>query len=102
MQRMLQQIALEYTSKSNSSQDSPQAPQPNGIKDQSLAKASLLAATSPSTVCARNIVLGKLLMASQDFPLDLSVKKTEEHSTDHGRVDQLSQDVFNGGYLKKN
>ncbi|MGH0116676.1 UNVERIFIED_CONTAM: hypothetical protein FKN15_021224 [Acipenser sinensis] len=76
MQRMIRQFAAEYTSKTSSSQDPIQ---PNGTKDQSLPKAPSLASAAAS---AQNPVLSKLLMADQDSPLDLTVKKSESESSD--------------------
>lgn len=98
MQRMIRQFAAEYTSKNT--QDAPPPPlPPNGaMKDQSPPPCSLPAPCSPpsSASCsspspclsppdaeggatvaasAQNPVLSKLLMADQDGPLDLTVKK---------------------------
>ncbi|KAL1005683.1 hypothetical protein UPYG_G00062260 [Umbra pygmaea] len=137
MQRMIRQFAAEYTSKTSSSQDTlqpPQPPPPNGIKDQSLllprvaslAPAPVLPLTplalpgassppSPTTgldlspasavapetgngagvsavstaASAQNPVLSKLLMADQDSPLDLTVKRpsTTETRTQDGVLD---------------
>lgn len=100
MQRMIRQFAAEYTSKTSSSQDSLQ---PNGTtKDQSLPKAPSLAlalapapgTTPPATAIttgvtaaaasAQNPVLSKLLMADQDSPLDLTVKKADIEPSDQG------------------
>ncbi|XP_034543313.1 ligand-dependent corepressor [Notolabrus celidotus] len=79
MQRMIRQFAAEYTSKTTQD-DSP--PALNGtMKDQSLPRAASLAqAPAGGTVVAsaQNPVLSKLLMADQDGPLDLSVKKTPD------------------------
>uniref|UniRef100_A0A673B7B4 Ligand dependent nuclear receptor corepressor n=1 Tax=Sphaeramia orbicularis TaxID=375764 RepID=A0A673B7B4_9TELE len=73
MQRMIRQFAAEYTSKTT--QDDP--PLPNGtMKDQSLPRAASLA-PAPSAASAQNPVLSKLLMADQDGPLDLTVKKNQ-------------------------
>ncbi|KAJ8404926.1 hypothetical protein AAFF_G00333130 [Aldrovandia affinis] len=85
MQRMIRQFAAEYTSKTSSSQDSLQ---PNGTtKDQSLPKApSLALALAP----APNPVLSKLLMADQDSPLDLTVKKADIEPSDQDGVLDLS------------
>ncbi|XP_058841095.1 uncharacterized protein LOC117418627 isoform X2 [Acipenser ruthenus] len=84
MQRMIRQFAAEYTSKTSSSQDPIQ---PNGTKDQSLPKAPSLASAAAS---AQNPVLSKLLMADQDSPLDLTVKKSESESSDQDGVLDLS------------
>ncbi|XP_041125431.1 ligand-dependent corepressor-like [Polyodon spathula] len=84
MQRMIRQFAAEYTSKTSSSQDPIQ---PNGTKDQSLPKAPSLASAAAS---AQNPVLSKLLMADQDSPLDLTVKKSESESSGQDGVLDLS------------
>ncbi|XP_035261444.1 ligand-dependent corepressor isoform X2 [Anguilla rostrata] len=107
MQRMIRQFAAEYTSKTSSSQDSLQ---PNGTtKDQSLPKAPSLAlaltpapgntppasaaittAVTAAAASAQNPVLSKLLMADQDSPLDLTVKKAEIEPSDQDGVLDLS------------
>ncbi|KAG5831282.1 ligand-dependent corepressor-like isoform X4 [Anguilla anguilla] len=88
MQRMIRQFASEYTSKSSSSQDSLQ---PNGTKDQSLPKALSLGLAGPvSAASAQNPVLSKLLMADQDSPLDLTVKKPEVEPCEQDGVLDLS------------
>ncbi|XP_056386745.1 ligand-dependent corepressor isoform X2 [Hyla sarda] len=71
MQRMIRQFAAEYTSKNSSTQDSSR---PNSTKNQSLPK-SPSGQSSPSPATTQNPVLSKLLMADQDSPLDLTVKK---------------------------
>uniref|UniRef100_A0A3B1K1A3 Ligand dependent nuclear receptor corepressor n=1 Tax=Astyanax mexicanus TaxID=7994 RepID=A0A3B1K1A3_ASTMX len=82
MQRMIRQFAVEYTSKTSAPQDIPQPQsQLNGTKDQSLQK-SALARTNP--------VLSKLLMADQDSPLDLTVKKPDTESSNQDGVLDLS------------
>lgn len=79
LQRMIRQFAAEYTSKTSSPQDSPSDTQPHS--DQSLPSPSLLSgAPSSNSVGSRpahnqNPVLSKLLMADQDAPLDLTIKK---------------------------
>ncbi|XP_056903204.1 nascent polypeptide-associated complex subunit alpha, muscle-specific form isoform X1 [Takifugu flavidus] len=80
LQRMIRQFAAEYTSKTSSPQDSPSDTQPHS--DQSLTSPSLLSGAPPSSSAAasrpahnQNPVLSKLLMADQDAPLDLTVKK---------------------------
>ncbi|KAG9346147.1 hypothetical protein JZ751_007965 [Albula glossodonta] len=112
MQRMIRQFAAEYTSKTSSSQDSLQ---PNGTtKDQSLPKApsithALAPAPAPASAptndpgnapqaiavtaaaaSAQNPVLSKLLMADQDSPLDLTVKKADIEPSDQDGVLDLS------------
>ncbi|XP_073408973.1 ligand-dependent corepressor isoform X2 [Dendrobates tinctorius] len=71
MQRMIRQFAAEYTSKNSSTQDSSS---PNSTKNQSLPK-SPSGQSSPPPATTQNPVLSKLLMADQDSPLDLTVKK---------------------------
>lgn len=103
MQRMIRQFAAEYTSKTSSTQDEPNPQsQPNGTKDQSLPKAPSLEpdASTPAPVCggagtgtaasAQNPVLSKLLMADQDSPLDLTVKKPETEPSEQDGVLDLS------------
>lgn len=82
MQRMIRQFAAEYTSKNSSTQDSSQ---PNSTKNQSLLKASLVA-SSPTAATAQNPVLSKLLMADQDSPLDLTVRKSQSEPSEQGRT----------------
>ncbi|XP_066510212.1 ligand-dependent corepressor-like isoform X2 [Hoplias malabaricus] len=103
MQRMIRQFAVEYTSKTSASQDIPHPQsQLNGTKDQSLQKAPSpdLAANSPTCLStspgtsvaasAQNPVLSKLLMADQDSPLDLTVKKPNVESSNQDEVLDLS------------
>lgn len=78
---MIRQFAAEYTSKTSSTQDSSQ---PNSTKNQSLLKASLVA-SSPTAATAQNPVLSKLLMADQDSPLDLTVRKSQSEPSEQGR-----------------
>ncbi|KAM9345436.1 ligand-dependent nuclear receptor corepressor-like protein [Symphorus nematophorus] len=82
LQRMIRQFAAEYTSKTSSPQDSCSDSQPHS--DQSLPTTPLLSGAPPSTSPAatvagpahnQNPVLSKLLMADQDAPLDLTIKK---------------------------
>jgi len=82
MQRMIRQFAAEYNSKNSSTQDSSQ---PNSTKNQSLLKASLVA-SSPTAATAQNPVLSKLLMADQDSPLDLTVRKSQSEPSEQGRT----------------
>ncbi|XP_025071398.1 ligand-dependent corepressor [Alligator sinensis] len=86
MQRMIRQFAAEYTSKTSSTQDSSQ---PNSTKNQSLLKASLVA-SSPTAATAQNPVLSKLLMADQDSPLDLTVRKSQSEPSEQDGVLDLS------------
>ncbi|XP_029305288.1 ligand-dependent corepressor-like [Cottoperca gobio] len=82
LQRMMRQFAAEYTSKNLSPQDSGSDSQP--CSDQSLLTPPLPPGASPSTSPAatlagpahnQNPVLSKLLMADQDAPLDLTIKR---------------------------
>ncbi|XP_007245011.3 ligand-dependent corepressor [Astyanax mexicanus] len=103
MQRMIRQFAVEYTSKTSATQDIPQPQsQLNGTKDQSLQKVPSpeLSATTPTSLStglntniaasAQNPVLSKLLMADQDSPLDLTVKKPDTESSNQDGVLDLS------------
>ncbi|XP_074501906.1 ligand-dependent corepressor isoform X4 [Sebastes fasciatus] len=75
LQRMIRQFAAEYTSKTSSPQDSGSDSQP--CSDQSLPTPPLLSGPPPPTSPAhnQNPVLSKLLMADQDAPLDLTIKR---------------------------
>lgn len=84
MQRMIQQFAAEYTSKNSSTQDPSQ---PNSTKNQSLPKASPVT-TSPTAATTQNPVLSKLLMADQDSPLDLTVRKSQSEPSEQGMVER--------------
>uniref|UniRef100_UPI00398F6F6F uncharacterized protein isoform X2 n=1 Tax=Pristiophorus japonicus TaxID=55135 RepID=UPI00398F6F6F len=81
MHRMIRQFAAEYTSKTNTSQDSIVL---TSTKDQSVSKTPVLGAS------ALNPVLSKLLMADQDRPLDLTVKKSNSESDNQDGVLDLS------------
>ncbi|XP_075072008.1 ligand-dependent corepressor isoform X2 [Mixophyes fleayi] len=85
MQRMIRQFAAEYTSKNSSTQDSSQ---PNSTKNQSLPTPPS-GQSSPAPATTQNPVLSKLLMADQDSPLDLTVKKpqSEEPCEQDGVLD---------------
>uniref|UniRef100_A0A6J0THK9 Ligand-dependent corepressor isoform X1 n=2 Tax=Pogona vitticeps TaxID=103695 RepID=A0A6J0THK9_9SAUR len=86
MQRMIRQFAAEYTSKTSSTQDSSS---PNSTKNQSLLKASPVASSSAGAT-AQNPVLSKLLMADQDSPLDLTVRKSQLDPSEQDGVLDLS------------
>lgn len=105
LQRMIRQFADEYTSKTSSPQDTCSDSQPH--PDQSLPTPPLLSGAPPSTSPApvvagpahnQNPVLSKLLMADQDAPLDLTIKKPLAAPADQGSVnstsitEQLNQD----------
>ncbi|XP_076866737.1 uncharacterized protein LOC143517977 isoform X2 [Brachyhypopomus gauderio] len=88
MHQMIGQLVVHYTS--NDSQGSPRH---NGNTDQSLLKARSI--TSPNVAAtaiasAQNPVLSKLLMADQDAPLDLSLKKVKPEVTEQDGVLDLS------------
>ncbi|KAJ8250204.1 hypothetical protein COCON_G00221260 [Conger conger] len=85
MQRMIRQFASEYTSKSSSSQDSLQ---PNGTEDQNLPQAP--SAGPVPAASAQNPVLSQLLMADQDSPLDLTIRKPEAEPSEQDGVLDLS------------
>ncbi|XP_026164942.1 uncharacterized protein LOC113131648 isoform X2 [Mastacembelus armatus] len=98
---MIRQFAAEYTSQTSSPQDSCSDSQP--CSDQSLPTPPLLSgappSTSPSATLAglshnQNPVLSKLLMADQDAPLDLTIKKPLPEPSEQDGVLDLS--------LKKN
>ncbi|KAI4875898.1 hypothetical protein NFI96_030204, partial [Prochilodus magdalenae] len=91
MQQMIGQLVVHYTSNTNS-QGSPQH---NGNMDQSLLKpcsitSPTVAATASPAASAQNPVLSKLLMADQDAPLDLSVKKVKPEIVEQDGVLDLS------------
>ncbi|KAK6301553.1 hypothetical protein J4Q44_G00276060 [Coregonus suidteri] len=100
MQRMIRQFAAEYTSKtSSSSQDSHSAPRPAPHPDQSLPPPPSLPTVPPAaspggtataSVPSQNPVLSKLLMADQDSPLDLTVKKPLPQPVEQDGVLDLS------------
>ncbi|XP_027024491.1 ligand-dependent corepressor [Tachysurus fulvidraco] len=105
MQRMLQKLAMEYTSKTYSAQDiSPSQPLLNGSKYQSRPEAPLLDPAANTTSClfdytdsetiitpsSQNPVLCEFLMAEQDTPLDLTIKKTGVESSNQDGVLDLS------------
>lgn len=93
LQRMIRQFAAEYTSKTSSPQDSCSDSQPHS--DQSLPTPPLPSGAPPSTSPAapgagpahnQNPVLSKLLMADQDAPLDLTMKKPLTVLSDQGSL----------------
>ncbi|XP_034008427.1 uncharacterized protein wu:fc17b08 isoform X3 [Trematomus bernacchii] len=97
LQRMMRQFAAEYTSKNISSQDSGSDSQP--CSDQSLPTPSLISGASPpaspaATVAGpahnQNPVLIKLLMADQEAPLDLTIKRPPSLPTEQDGVLDLS------------
>ncbi|XP_071336754.1 ligand-dependent corepressor isoform X2 [Trachinotus anak] len=97
LQRMIRQFAAEYTSKTSSPQDSCSDSQPHS--DQSLPTPPLLSGAPPSTSPAatlagpphnQNPVLSKLLMADQDAPLDLTIKKPPAEPSEQDGVLDLS------------
>ncbi|XP_076598533.1 ligand-dependent corepressor isoform X2 [Chaetodon auriga] len=97
LQRMIRQFAAEYTSKTSPPQDSCSDSQPHS--DQSLPTPPLLSGAAPSTSPVdtvagpahnQNPVLSKLLMADQDAPLDLTIKKPLAVPCDQDGVLDLS------------
>uniref|UniRef100_A0A4W5MKE3 HTH psq-type domain-containing protein n=1 Tax=Hucho hucho TaxID=62062 RepID=A0A4W5MKE3_9TELE len=100
MQRMIRQFAAEYTSKSSSSTpDSHSTPRPGPHTDQSLPPPPSLPTVPPvaspggtatASVPSQNPVLSKLLMADQDLPLDLTVKKPLPQPVEQDGVLDLS------------
>lgn len=96
---MIRQFAAEYTSKTTSSQDSRSDFQPHS--DQSLPNTPLPSGAPPSTspvstiagpAHSQNPVLSKLLMADQDAPLDLTIKKPLAVPSEQGNVTQKTCD----------
>ncbi|XP_035028134.1 uncharacterized protein wu:fc17b08 isoform X1 [Hippoglossus stenolepis] len=97
LQRMIRQFAAEYTSKTSPPQDSCSDSQP--CSDQSLPTTPSLTGAPPSASPApsgagpahnQNPVLSKLLMADQDAPLDLTIKKTPAEPSEQDGVLDLS------------
>uniref|UniRef100_A0A1A7YDV9 Ligand dependent nuclear receptor corepressor n=1 Tax=Iconisemion striatum TaxID=60296 RepID=A0A1A7YDV9_9TELE len=96
LQKMISQLAAEYTSKPSSPQDSRSDSPPHS--DQSLPAPLLLSGAPPTTTAAtvagpahnQNPVLSKLLMADQDAPLDLTIKKPLAEPTEQDGVLDLS------------
>ncbi|XP_034041646.1 uncharacterized protein wu:fc17b08 isoform X2 [Thalassophryne amazonica] len=97
LQKMIRQFATEYTSKTSSIQDS--CPDSKPRSDQSLLPPSSFSGAPPSTSSAsspassahkQNPVLSKLLMADQDAPLDLTVKKPLAEPSEQDGVLDLS------------
>ncbi|XP_078499716.1 ligand-dependent corepressor isoform X1 [Lissotriton helveticus] len=86
MQQMIRQLAAEYTSKKTPTQDPIL---PNSTRNQSLPKASHVQ-SSLTAATTRNPVLSKLLMADQESPLDLTVKKSQLESKEQDGVLDLS------------
>ncbi|CAB1338495.1 unnamed protein product [Coregonus sp. 'balchen'] len=107
MQRMIRQFAAEYTSKtSSSSQDSHSAPRPAPHPDQSLPPPPSLPTVPPAaspggtataSVPSQNPVLSKLLMADQDSPLDLTVKKPLPQPVEQGGAERGREWEGRGG-----
>ncbi|XP_051937306.1 uncharacterized protein wu:fc17b08 isoform X2 [Hippocampus zosterae] len=107
LQKMIRQFAAEYTSKTSSPQDSDSAPQPNS--DQSPQTPALTCGAPPSSPAgnvagpahSHNPVLSKLLMADQEVPLDLTIKKTpSEPSEQEGVLDlSIKKDRHSGSSL---
>ncbi|XP_061647133.1 ligand-dependent corepressor isoform X4 [Phyllopteryx taeniolatus] len=91
LQKMIRQFAAEYTSKTSSPQDSGSAPQPSS--DQSPQTQAVTSGTPPSRAGpahSHNPVLSQLLMADQEAPLDLTIKKTPSEPSEQEGVLDLS------------
>ncbi|XP_059928729.1 mucin-17 isoform X1 [Gadus macrocephalus] len=101
MQRMIRQFAAEYTSKTSTSQDPLPDRQPCSV--QSLPRPPSYPPVPPCTSPSgappaaaaaaahnQNPVLSKLLMADQEAPLDLTVKKPKAEPTEQDGVLDLS------------
>ncbi|XP_072247104.1 uncharacterized protein [Leuresthes tenuis] len=96
LQKMISQFAAEYTSKTSPPQDS--CPDSLPHTDQSLPAPPSLSGSpppppsSPAPLLAgpahnQNPVLSKLLMADQDAPLDLTIKKPMAEPSEQGVLD---------------
>lgn len=84
VQQMIHHLATYYTPNTNCSQDSLQNDEE---KDQSLVKTSSVvsaAATATATAAPQDLASNKFLMADQDAPLDLSVKKVKVENIEQG------------------
>ncbi|XP_077585570.1 uncharacterized protein LOC144205230 isoform X1 [Stigmatopora nigra] len=96
LQKMIRQFATEYTSKTSSPQDSGSAPKPSSDQSrQTPAVASGVSPGSPGPAVAgpahsHNPVLSKLLMADQEAPLDLTIKKSLPEPSEQDGVLDLS------------
>ncbi|XP_028324186.1 ligand-dependent corepressor isoform X5 [Gouania willdenowi] len=97
LQRMIRQFAAEYTSKPSSPQDSCSESQPGSDQSQptSPLPSGVSPLSSPTPALAgpahnQNPVLSKLLMADQDAPLDLTIKKPLAEPTEQDGVLDLS------------
>ncbi|XP_077351431.1 uncharacterized protein LOC144001194 isoform X2 [Festucalex cinctus] len=96
LQKMIRQFAAEYTSKTSSPQDSGSTTQPSS--DQSPQTPTVTFGATPSSPAAtvagpahsHNPVLSKLLMADQEAPLDLTIKKTPSEPSEQEGVLDLS------------
>ncbi|XP_052007400.1 uncharacterized protein LOC127660944 isoform X2 [Xyrauchen texanus] len=102
VQQMINQLAKYYTSKNNCSQDFLQN---NGKKDQSLLKSSCVTSSSVVNTAAaaaassQNLVINEFIMADQDAPLDLSLKKIKvENLEQDGVLDLSTKKDFNKGH----
>ncbi|XP_024860966.1 ligand-dependent corepressor isoform X2 [Kryptolebias marmoratus] len=96
LQRMISQFAAEYTSKTSSPQDSrsdasPHSDQsPPAPRSMSGAPPMIPAAILAGPAHNQNPVLSKLLMADQDAPLDLTIKKPPSEPAEQDGVLDLS------------
>ncbi|XP_077437536.1 ligand-dependent corepressor isoform X4 [Vanacampus margaritifer] len=107
LQKMIRQFAAEYTSKTSSPQDSGSTTEPSS--DQSPQTPAATSGAPPSSPAAsvagpahsHNPVLSKLLMADQEAPLDLTIKKTpSEPSEQEGVLDlSIRKSRHSGGSL---
>lgn len=99
LQRMISQFAAEYTSKTSSPQDGRSDSPPHS--DQSRLAPLLpsgTTSTSPANTLVgaaqnQNPVLSKLLMADQDAPLDLTIKKPMAEPHEQGSLKQFGKIV---------
>lgn len=83
VQQMIHHLATYCTPNTNCSQDSLQN---NEEKDQSLVKTSSVVSTAAATAAPapQDLASNKFLMADQDAPLDLSVKKVKVENIEQG------------------
>ncbi|XP_051507079.1 uncharacterized protein wu:fc17b08 isoform X2 [Myxocyprinus asiaticus] len=101
VQQMISQLATYYTSRNNCSQDFLQN---NGKMDQSLLKASCVTSssvvdTATTAASPQSFVINKFIMADQDAPLDLSLKKVKvENLEQDGVLDLSTKKYFNKGH----
>ncbi|KAF7654647.1 hypothetical protein LDENG_00066760, partial [Lucifuga dentata] len=95
LQKMIRQFAAEYTSTASSPQDICSDPQLHSDQSLPTEPSGATSSTSPAASLAasahdQNPVLSKLLMADQDAPLDLTIKKPPAEPIEQEGVLDLS------------